>query len=165
MPATLLQIRVIHVRVIHDCGCVAFMLTNELRSRSSRNETGRICCCPRRSASGNLVFLPVVRILVLVSLFLGLGCTHRKENTAVSADKTAKEHMKSMLEGVAETGRGGSELGAVKQELKRLEKTDPELARLLEQDLESLMASAADRPQRKRIAEEMIETLENGWND
>ncbi|MFO7904307.1 MAG: hypothetical protein R6U98_16710, partial [Pirellulaceae bacterium] len=92
-----------------------------------------------------------------------IGCGGGLESKRVKPpEMTAKEKIKSMLEGIAEAGRGGSEVGRVMQELERLKETDPALADELMRDAESLMSPRMSSSRLKQKAGEMIEKLEGG---
>ena len=104
-----------------------------------------------------------LRMLVLAS-FVGLiGCGGGLETKNVKPpDVTVKEKIINMLEGIAETGQGGSEVGGVMQELEKLKETDPALAEELMQDADSMMSTRISSSQLKSKAQDMIDKLEQG---
>jgi hypothetical protein len=88
-----------------------------------------------------------------------IGCTDDTVKVTPPT-KSAKESVKAALQNVADTGSGGSEVGAIMNELKKLEPTDPELAKELSADAQELMSTRNTSDQLKQKAKDMIKKLE-----
>jgi hypothetical protein len=102
-----------------------------------------------------------LRTFVLVCFAALIGCGDNTEAVA-PPDTTARERVKAALENVAESGQGGSELGAIMEELKGLEESDPALAEELTQDAQSFMSTQLSSDQIKQKAKDMLKKLEQG---
>ncbi|MGM0490188.1 MAG: hypothetical protein ACQESR_25970 [Planctomycetota bacterium] len=104
-----------------------------------------------------------LRMFAVAGFVALIGCGGGPESKKTkSPEVAAKEKIKLMLEGIAETGRGGSEVGGAMQELEKLKETDPALADELMRDAESLMSPRMSSSRLKQKAGEMIEKLEGG---
>ena len=68
--------------------------------------------------------------------------------------------MRSALQNIAETGSGGSEVGAIMNELSKLEESDPELAKELKTDAAEFMSTRNTPDQLKKRAKDMIKKLD-----
>lgn len=100
-----------------------------------------------------------IRAALLCGVAALVGCG--KGGEAVKApDTTAKENIKRSLEGIAERGQGGSEIGAVMNELQKLKSVDAALAEELIQDAQAFMSTALSSEQIKAKAKEMLGKLE-----
>ncbi len=88
-----------------------------------------------------------------------IGCTDDTVEVT-PPDTSAKESVRAALQNVADTGSGGSEVGAIMNELKKLEETDPELAKELSTDAAELMSTRNTSDQLKQKAKDMIKKLD-----
>jgi cell shape-determining protein MreC len=88
-----------------------------------------------------------------------IGCTDDTVKVT-PPDTSAKESVRSALQGVADSGQGGSEVGAIMEELKKLEPTEPELAKELSADAADLMSTRNTSDQLKQKAKDMIKKLD-----
>ena len=98
-----------------------------------------------------------MKILVVFGIVAIVGCSQGEEFS--NPEASAKDRVKQALEGIVESGQGGSEIGAIMEDIGELEKTDPELATQLGDDLTEMMASPGD--QVKARAEAMLKKLED----
>ncbi len=80
--------------------------------------------------------------LVLLPMLAIVGCgTDAKEVTPPSV--TAKEAVMAGLAGIVESGQGGSEIGAMMNEVEKLRPEAPELADELVKELTNMMSSTS----------------------
>lgn len=103
--------------------------------------------------------MSLFRVLVVVCVVAILGCGGGGE-AVKPPDTTAKDQVKQFLEGVAERGAAGSEMGAIMERLKFLEETEPELAADLRKDAQSIMSQQNSPQQIKQKAKDMLQKLE-----
>ncbi len=100
-----------------------------------------------------------LRMTVLAFVAVSVGCGGLTETEVEAPEVTAKESVRAALEYIAESGAGGSELGAALENIAELRKTDPEIADEIEKELTALMEGASsDQIQKK--AKELIEKLD-----
>ena len=97
-----------------------------------------------------------MKVLLLLGFVAMLGCSDAEKLT--DAEPPVKERLKSALEGIAESGQGGSEIGALMNDLEELRKTDPDIATQLVDDATAMMSVGPD--QIKAKAQEMLQKLE-----
>ena len=101
-------------------------------------------------------FLP---LLVLVAMFL--GCQSDTESVAPPPEVSPEQAVRSTLERVAETGEGGSELGAIMGDIAKIKETDAEKGEALEKGVTEMMS--AGKPEVvKEKAKALLETLGPG---
>jgi uncharacterized lipoprotein YehR (DUF1307 family) len=105
--------------------------------------------------------MSLLRVIVVCCVVALLGCGDGG-TTVKPPDTTAKDQVKQYLENIAETGAGGSEMGAIMEELKKLEESDPALAAELQEDAKTFMSTQNSPEQLKAKAKEMIEKLDGG---
>jgi hypothetical protein len=98
---------------------------------------------------------------VLVCFAALIGCGDQSQDVK-PPDVTAKERVKQALENVVETGQGGSEIGAIMNELEGLKESDPALAEELMEDAQSFMSTQLSSDQLKQKAKDMLKKLEAG---
>jgi hypothetical protein len=98
------------------------------------------------------------RLVILVAIVAVVGCDKAQKVTPPSV--SFKESAKKALEGIVETGEGGSEIGAIQQELAKLGQTDKALADELINDANDLMSMQLGPEERKAKAKEMIKKLD-----
>ena len=96
-----------------------------------------------------------LRTFVLVGFAAFIGCGDVSQDVT-PPDTTAKERVKAALENVVESGQGGSEIGAIMEELKGLKESDPALAEELTQDAQSFMSTSLSSDQIKQKAKDML---------
>ena len=104
-----------------------------------------------------------LKCLVLLSAVSVLGCgTDAQEVTP--PEVTAKESVIKGLEGLIETGQGGSEIGLMMQEVDKLHSLDPELAKELANELQNMMSSPSPEGIKSKAAEllEKVKALDTG---
>lgn len=103
--------------------------------------------------------MSLFRVIVVACVVAILGCGDGGQ-AVKPPDTTAKEKMKQYLENIAQTGAGGSEMGAIMEEVKKLEETDPALAAELKEDAQAFMSTQNSPQQLKQKAKDMIQKLE-----
>ena len=101
-----------------------------------------------------------LKCVLLGALVVFVSCKTDTSQSVTPPDETAKEAVKKALEGIAETGVGGSEIGLVQIELEKLKKTNPTLADDLMEDASALMSTALSADQVKAKAKAMLKKLE-----
>jgi hypothetical protein len=101
-----------------------------------------------------------IRLVILMAVVALVGCDTGKKVTPPST--SAKDSVKKALEGLVKSGRGGSEIGAIQQELKKLQETDKALADELAKDASGLMSTKNSSDDIKAKAQEMLKKLEGG---
>ncbi len=100
--------------------------------------------------------------IAVFSCFVALiGCGDDSQEVTPPST-TAKESVKAALQNIVDSGQGGSEIGAIMEELKKLEESDPKLAAELMTDAESFMSTQLSSDQLKEKAKEMIKKLDSG---
>ena len=99
------------------------------------------------------------RLLVVCCFVALLGCGD-KSVKVTPPDISAKQQVKAYLENISKTGAGGSEMGAIMEELKKLEATDAALAEELREDAQTFMSTTNSPEQIKQKAQDMIKKLE-----
>ena len=99
-------------------------------------------------------------LLMLAVTVVMFGCGPKAE-TVEEVKLSPRETIKQALEGIAESGQGGSEIGAIMAKLDLLAEEDAALAESLKADANALMGSM-DSAQIKAKAKEMLEKLEGG---
>ena len=99
-----------------------------------------------------------IRVAILCGVAAIVGCSDAGEQVK-PPDTTAKDAVKKALEGVAKSGQGGSELGAMMNDLQKLKETDQAVAEELISDVTALM-SEGNPDQIKAKAQEMLKKLE-----
>ena len=87
------------------------------------------------------------------------GCSEGEKGN--EADPVGREYAIKALEGIIESGQGGSEIGLVVEELQKLKETEPELAEKLIEESNNLM-SAENSDQLKERAQAMLDQLTGG---
>lgn len=88
------------------------------------------------------------------------GCGPRAQSVK-PPEVSAKEAVTKALEGIAQSGQGGSEIGTIMQDLDRMKATDPQLAEALIEDANQMM-SMSNPAQIKAKAQEMLGKLGAG---
>ncbi len=99
-------------------------------------------------------------MLVLAAVAVLVGCGPRAESVK-APEVSAKEAVTKALQNIAQTGQGGSEIGAIMQDLERMKATDPQLAETLIQDANQMM-SLGNPAEVKAKAQEMLGKLGAG---
>ena len=74
-----------------------------------------------------------------------------------------REAVKKALEGIVESGQGGSEIGAIMEDLKALSEEDAALAESLSADAQAMMGMGGDQVKAK--AQEMLDKLGGGGGE
>lgn len=98
-----------------------------------------------------------LKCLVLLSAVPLLGCgTDAVEVTP--PEVTAKAAVIKALEGIVESGQGGSELGAALQEVDKLHSVDPELTKEIVDELTKMM-SGTSQVDVKAKAQELLDKV------
>jgi DNA-directed RNA polymerase subunit F len=93
----------------------------------------------------------------LVSAAPLLGCgTDAQQVTP--PEVTAKESVIKALEGIVDSGQGGSELGAALQEVDKLHSVDPELTKEIVDELTKMMSSSSPTDIKAK-AQELLEKV------
>ena len=89
-----------------------------------------------------------------------VGCGGPKsEEVTPLAEKTPKDEIQTILQGIATTGEAGSAAGALMPEITKLEATDAALAGSLKPDAEALMG-ISDPAAAKTKAQAMLQKLQ-----
>lgn len=102
-----------------------------------------------------------LRVLALGVVVAAMtGCSDKGE-VVKEKTYTPKESVKMALEGIIKTGQGGSEIGAMMQDIDKLRADNPQLADSLSKDGESMM-SMSDASKVKALAKDMLKRLEAG---
>jgi hypothetical protein len=99
-----------------------------------------------------------IRLVILALVVAVIGCDSGQKVTPPSV--SAKESVKKALEGLVKSGQGGSEIGAIQQELKKLQGTDKALADELAKEAAGLMSTKITSDEIKAKAQAMIDKLE-----
>jgi hypothetical protein len=100
-----------------------------------------------------------IRVITLLGIVAVLGCGSKGEKVTPPT-VSAKDSVKKALEGLVESGRGGSEIGAIMRDLETLKATDAALAGELITDARGLMSTTLGRDEIKVKAQEMLKKLE-----
>jgi hypothetical protein len=100
------------------------------------------------------------RFLVLPVAVVIVGCRPGAESVT-PPEVTPVDAVKKALEQVVESGRGGSEIGAMMNDLEAMKATDPQTAEALIEDAKALM-SMSDSAAIKAKAKEMLGKLGSG---
>lgn len=99
-------------------------------------------------------------LLMLAVTVVMSGCGPQAE-TVQEVKVSPRDAVKKALEGIAESGQGGSEIGAMMSDLDKLAAEDAALAESLKADANALMGTM-DSAQIKAKAKEMLKKLEGG---
>lgn len=105
-----------------------------------------------------MAWAKVLTLAICAALLVGCGGTGAE--SVKPPDLTPKEKIKEVLEGLIETGQGGSEIGVIMQEVEPLKETDPALASELEEAARTMMSSGMSGSQLKNKAQELLDKLE-----
>jgi hypothetical protein len=98
-------------------------------------------------------------LLVLLATVVMIGCGPKSE-TVTAPEVAPRDAVRQALEGLAESGQGGSEIGAIMADLDKLAAEDPALAESLKADANAMMTMSGEQVQAK--AKEMLKKLEGG---
>ncbi len=101
-----------------------------------------------------------LRMLLLLGVALLIGCGQDVERVEPVEGPPPREELQTILEHVAQTGQGGSELGLVMEKINDIEETDPALAAALRDDANELMSLMGNPPALQGKARDMLETLD-----
>jgi hypothetical protein len=101
------------------------------------------------------------RWLVLLVAVAIVGCQPGAESVTPPAEKTGADAVRETLEGVVQTGEGGSALGAMMDAIEQMKADDPETAAALEADATEIMGMS-DPAKVKAKAQEMLDKLGSG---
>lgn len=101
---------------------------------------------------------PLLLTAVMIS---GCGGGGGSESV-VPPDVSPRDAVKATLEQIAESGQGGSEIGAMMQDLEKLKETDAATADALIQDANALMSTTGGKEAITAKAKEMLAKLESG---
>ena len=101
------------------------------------------------------------RFLVLPVGVVIVGCRPGAGSVTPPPEVSPAEAVRKALEQVAESGRGGSEIGAMMNDLEAMKATDPQTAEALIEDAKALM-SISDSAAIKAKAKEMLGKLGSG---
>lgn len=100
-------------------------------------------------------------LLMLAATVVMFGCGPQAESVQ-EVKVSPRDAVKQALEGIAESGQGGSEIGAMMGELDKLAAEDAALAETLKADAEAMMMGGMSSDQIKAKAKEMLGKLEGG---
>ncbi len=101
-------------------------------------------------------------LLVVMTLVVLVGCGGDSE-TVSPPDVDAKAAIRAVLQPVADGQPGGSELGAMAEQIRVLKESDAALGGQLEQDHEQLMELVSSNPKKVAAkAKEMLAKLGGG---
>lgn len=102
-----------------------------------------------------------LKVLVMFAVLAAIhGCSDKSE-AVVEKTYTPTESIRMALEGVAESGQGGSELGAMMADIDKLKETNPQLGESLSETGMKMM-STGDPAQLKSMAKDMLKQLDAG---
>ncbi len=102
-----------------------------------------------------------IGLLILLVTVAMVGCGPQAEKVD-APEITPSQAIKTALEGIAESGQGGSEIGTLLGEIDKLAAEDAALADSLRPDAEAMMNGSLNSDQLKAKAQEMIGKLGGG---
>jgi cellobiose-specific phosphotransferase system component IIA len=102
------------------------------------------------------------RFLLPLAVALLAGCSSRApELRGTAQERAPEETVRSVLEGLAESGQSGSEIGQMMQALEKMKATDPAKAEALIEDANQIMKLSGPEAVKAK-AKEMLAKLDGG---